>query len=108
MKPATSIAGLLAIEIEQGLQLLLGIPLPGLDCRRRRQGVRDAGTQRVIVVHVIRKAGIRTAGDHEPDAGGRPAGKQPGDAGPSPGRHGSAFVLIEPVHHDDKPPPPSV
>ena len=91
---------------EQIPQLLLGAQRQVLGHPRHRQATGDAGAQRVTGRHIIRQAGIRTAGHGDPDPGRRAAGKQRGDTGPSPDRSRAGVVLIQPVHHHDKPPRP--
>ena len=71
--------------------------------RRHRQAMRGAGAQRVTGRQIVGKARIGAAGNDEPDTGRGTARKQRSDAGPSPGRGRPGLVLIEPVHHDDKP-----
>ena len=94
------------VACEQVPQFLLCAPLHVLSDPRHRQAAGDAGPERVPGRHIVGQARVGAASDDEPGTRGRTAGKQRGDAGPSPERGRSRLVLIEPVHHDHQPPLP--
>ena len=73
------------IACEQVSQFLLGAPLQVFGYPRHRQATGDAGAQRVTGRHIVGQARVGAASDDEPGTAGRSAGKQRGDAGPSPG-----------------------
>src|SRR5437899_1360747 len=52
---------------------------------------------------VFRETRIRAAGNNEPDSGGGTTREHAGDASPPSGRGCSSLVLIETIHHNDKP-----